>query len=135
MSVTGTRSGIHVVAGILCRDNGKVLIADRSRSGTMRDYWEFPGGKVMRNESAQAALQRELAEELGVEIAAATFLQTIEHDYPEYRVTVDFFLVGDWRGTPTGVEGQSLRWVWRRDLGRCNLLPADTPLIETLQGM
>ncbi len=123
-----------MVAGIVRDADGRVLITDRARAKSMRDYWEFPGGKIRGGESAGDALSRELGEELGIEVRCSEFLVTLEHDYPEMRVEIDFFLISEWRGTPLGLEGQSLRWLRPPDLAVETLLPADAPLIELLKG-
>jgi len=129
----GTPSRVRVVAGILQDVNGAVLIADRARCRSMTEYWEFPGGKVAAGESAEAALERELLEELGIGIGAVKHVHCIEHDYADLKVAIDFFLVAEWTGTPAGREGQQLRWVSRSALGRARLLPADAPIVELIR--
>ena len=99
----------------------------------MQDFWEFPGGKIMQGESTAVALTRELNEELGIRITALDHFFSLKHDYPDIRVAIEFFLVGEWQGNPCGVEGQSLRWVSVDELGESKLLPADQPLVEALR--
>ena len=123
----------RVAAGILRDPTGRVLITDRRRAKSMREYWEFPGGKIRSDESAQDALGREVAEELGVEVESCDFLVRLEHDYREFRVEIDFFLVRQWRGTPSGVEGQALQWLHLEELSVDTLLPADAPVIDILK--
>lgn len=123
---------IHVVAGILEDEEERVLIADRARSRSMQDHWEFPGGKVITGESATAALRRELFEELGIEIAAPRLFQRIEHDYADLKVAIDFYRVDEWQGTPAGAEGQQIKWVDKNSLHQQKLLPADAPVIDAL---
>ena len=94
----------------------------------MQEFWEFPGGKLAGDESADEALRRELVEELGVEITSCVHLHSLEHDYPEMRVEIDFFLVRKWRGTPSGIEGQALRWLRPAEISPGQLLPADADL-------
>ena len=131
----GATARVRVVAGILQDDDGRILIADRTRSHSLKDHWEFPGGKVDGDETAEAALKRELVEELGIEISQIRHFRHIEHDYPKLSVAIDFFLVAEWQGTPAGREGQRIRWVDRVTLGGEMLLPADAPVIEALQGL
>jgi len=99
----------------------------------MQDFWEFPGGKVMQGESTTDALSRELHEELGIRITAFEHFFSLEHDYPDIRVAIEFFLVGEWQGKPSGVEGQELMWVTCDELGESKLLPADEPLVDVLR--
>jgi 8-oxo-dGTP diphosphatase len=128
-------SRTHVVAGILQDADDRILIADRAQSKSMQEYWEFPGGKVDRGESAEAALHRELAEELGIDIEAPLHFKRLTHDYPDLSVAIDFYLVRGWLGTPSGLEGQQIQWVSRSMLGAQNLLPADAPIIEALSDL
>ena len=135
---TGLKPGhgrVSVVAGILIDSDDQVLIADRYRSRNLRDHYEFPGGKVAQGESAEAALTRELSEELGITVTGARFFDAIEHDYPDILVSVQFFRVNSWEGEPTGLEGQQIRWVQRAHLHEQNLLPADEPVVKALQSL
>lgn len=138
LAATGAAPGpgkrIRVVAGIL-QHGDQVLITDRRRSASMRDYWEFPGGKLKPGETTAVALERELDEELGVQVRDTEYLLTLEHDYPELAVRIDFFVVQRWLGEPAGREGQALRWVETRDLYKEKLLPADAPVVETLASL
>ena len=98
----------------------------------MREYWEFPGGKVDDGEGNESALRRELIEELGIQITTARHVHYIEHDYPDLRVGIDFYIVSAWEGDPAGLEGQQVRWVPRQSLPEQRLLPADAPVIDLL---
>lgn len=118
---------------MLCDGDDSILIADRSRAKSMREYWEFPGGKVREGEDAETALRRELQEELGITIAAPRYFQSVQHDYPDVQVEIDFFLVNQWFGAITGQEGQALDWVLRSELQNACLLPADIPVVAALQ--
>jgi 8-oxo-dGTP diphosphatase len=119
----------------LIDSDGRLLITDRSRAGSMREFWEFPGGKLADGESAQDALRRELGEELGIEIATCDHFYSLEHDYPDTRVAIDFFLVRQWQGTPSGIEGQAVRWMRLSEISHGLLLPADAPVLELLKNM
>lgn len=124
---------LQVAAGILRNAAGKVLITERIEAGPFRGLWEFPGGKIAAGESAEMALSRELREELGIEVLAQQYFQSIAHSYADRTVELDFFFVDDWRGEPTGLEGQGLRWVNVVELDAAELLPADAPLIDALR--
>jgi 8-oxo-dGTP diphosphatase len=101
----------------------------------MQDLWEFPGGKVENGESACAALRRELAEELGIDELEIEHFQRVEYDYPDLHVTLDFFIVCAWKGTPQGIEGQRLRWIDADELDAGRILPADVPVIAAIKAI
>jgi len=122
-----------VAAGILCDPEGRVLIAERLGDGPFHGMWEFPGGKIGANETAIDALSRELAEELGIEIAACESFINLRHEYDDRVVTIEFFIVNKWNREPVGVEGQALRWVPKSQLNTTELLPADKPVVAALQ--
>ncbi len=128
-----TPKRIHVAAGILIDADGRLLITDRSRADSMQQYWEFPGGKLATGESAPEALVRELAEELGITVRSFDHLCSLEHDYTEMRVAIDFFIVREWQGAPTGIEGQVLHWLRPPEISPDLLLPADAPVLEALK--
>lgn len=121
-----------VAAGILRNADGRVLIAERLGGGPFHGMWEFPGGKIASNESAEQALARELTEELGIGLRDASHFMHLEHEYPDRSVSIDFFLVDAWDNEPEGLEGQKIRWVETAALADQNLLPADVPVIEAL---
>ncbi|MDJ0917240.1 MAG: 8-oxo-dGTP diphosphatase MutT [Woeseiaceae bacterium] len=123
----------RVAAGILVDGGGNVLIAERLGDGPFHGMWEFPGGKIGQNESAVDALERELVEELGVRVTAFEHFMNLHHEYPDRRVTIDFYLVTEWRDEPTGLEGQQLEWISIGELDGAKLLPADAPVVRALQ--
>jgi len=125
---------IRVAAGILFDTEGRVLVTERLGDPAFAGFWEFPGGKIADGEAPAAALRRELSEELGIIAEACDLLMSLEHHYPDRRVSIDFFRVGSWRGIPQGLEGQAVRWVSTSELADIDLLPADRPVIETLIG-
>jgi len=126
-------SRVRVVAGALFDAGGRVLIAERPAGKHMAGRWEFPGGKVGVDETDAAALKRELAEELGVELIAARELMTLRHDYESRSVELSMWIVGRYRGSPQGLDGQRLKWVAPADLAGEDILEADRPFIEALQ--
>ena len=123
----------HVAAGILRNTGGQVLITERIEAGPYRDLWEFPGGKIHAGETALVALKRELLEEIGIEATSIEPFMNLTHEYPDRTVELEFFNVTQWQGVPTGLEGQSLRWIDIPDLRADELLPADAPIVELLQ--
>ena len=124
---------LHVAAGILRDSSGRVLITERLCDGPFDGLWEFPGGKIVDGETSMQALIRELAEELGIEVATSQPFMELHHEYPDRIVDIEFFVVTSWSGTPAGLEGQGLRWVLPSDLDPDILLPADVPVLEALQ--
>ena len=124
---------MHVAAGVLRNDVGEVLISERLSDGPFNGLWEFPGGKIDPGETPEEALQRELREELGINVTASEPCMNVSHEYADQIVNLEFFLVTDWRGEPTGIEGQRIRWVNVALLDASELLPADAPLLEALR--
>ncbi len=111
--------------------HGDVLLACRPEGKPYSGYWEFPGGKVEPGESVLAALKREFAEEIGVQIETAEPWCCVEHVYPHAHVRLHFFISREWRGEPRSLEGQAL--VWQGTLFAVDpILPATVPLLEWL---
>jgi 8-oxo-dGTP diphosphatase len=123
---------ILVAAGVLRDGSGRVLIAQRPDGKHAAGFWEFPGGKIQSGESPLQALCRELAEEIGIQVSAATPLMSFRHDYPERLVELHVFEVSQYSGEPHGLEGQPLRWVAVDELGSVGLLEADEPIAAAL---
>jgi 8-oxo-dGTP diphosphatase len=121
---------IDVAVGILMMPNGDVLLAQRPDGKPYSGYWEFPGGKVERDEEILHALQREFVEELGVQIVSAEPWCGVEHVYPHAHVRLHFYISREWRGEPQSLEGQA--FAWQGSVGVEPLLPATIPLIEWL---
>jgi 8-oxo-dGTP diphosphatase len=109
-----------------------LLIAQRPAGKWQAGRWEFPGGKIEAGETAEAAVRRELAEELGICARQMLELRNFRHDYPDRSVDITLWLVPDFTGEPRGLDEQSLRWVTPAELHRCDLLEADLPMIEPL---
>src|SRR5690606_40166110 len=115
--------------GIIEDAEGRVLVNQRRPGTHMAGYWEFPGGKRSRGEGRREALDRELAEELGIEVQDATPLLELSHTYPEKRVRLDVWVVVRYAGEPRGLEGQPLRWVPVDELLEVGILPAAAPIV------
>ncbi len=133
LTVAADKPRIVVVAGALLDEHGRVLIAARPPGKHMAGRWEFPGGKIADGESPEAALRRELREELGVEIQHCRFEMSLVHAYPDREVELLFHVIEAWSGTPESREGQALRWVPIAALADEDILEADLPFIRTLQ--
>jgi 8-oxo-dGTP diphosphatase len=126
---------IHVVAGALFDTQRRVLLAQRPAGKHMAGGWEFPGGKLEATETPRGALDRELREELGIEVHAARPLIAYEHAYPERCVFLDLWLVERYVNAPRGLDGQALRWVKVSELAQAGILEADRPMIAALEAL
>jgi 8-oxo-dGTP diphosphatase len=128
-----SKPSIRVVAAALFEAGGKVLIAERPPGKHMAGRWEFPGGKIAPGESEEAALGRELMEELGVQLVAGRPLMALHHEYEAYQVELSMWIVERYDGEPRGLDGQRLKWVAPAQLSAEDMLEADFPFIEALQ--
>ena len=121
---------IVVVAAVVERD-GRFLVSRRLAGTHLAGLWEFPGGKVNTGETCEAALQREIAEEIGCEIVGLREVFQTSHAYPERRVELHFYR-GELDGTARPMIGQELRWVTRQEFAALEFPPADNELIAAL---
>ena len=127
-----TRPPVQVVAGVLLAPDQSFLMASRPPGKVYAGYWEFPGGKVEAGETARAALDRELQEELGILPTRAEPWLVREFSYPHARVQIRFFRVTRWDGTPHAREGQELRWHPPGPPVLAPMLPANGPVLRAL---
>ncbi len=134
MPTTG-RELLLVVACALVDVDGRVLVAQRPPGRSMAGLWEFPGGKVRPPETPEAALIRELDEELGIGTHASCLapLTFASHAYPDFHLLMPLFVCRVWQGEPQAREGQALRWLRPRALRELDMPPADLPLIPVLE--
>lgn len=121
-----------VAVGILEDAEGRILVAQRPEHKHQGGKWEFPGGKIAPTESMPAALARELHEELGISLRAASPMLRTRHAYPDKKVLLDVWRVLDFSGTPHGREGQPIRWVRPHEFEQLNLPAADVPIVQAL---
>jgi 8-oxo-dGTP diphosphatase len=121
----------EVAVGVLVQPDGRYLLAQRPEGKPYEGYWEFPGGKLEAGESVEAALSRELHEELGIDVKVCERWRVLEHDYPHAYVRLYFCKVTEWAGTPAGREGQALAWQ-HLPADVAPLLPATIPVLEWL---
>ena len=130
-----TLKTVLVSAVALIDVDGRVLLAQRPEGKSMAGLWEFPGGKVEAGETPEAALIRELREELGIGtwnscLAPLTFAS---HSYDDFHLLMPLFACRKWEGTPHPKEGQTLKWVRASELRNYPMPAADVPLIPILR--
>jgi len=125
---------IHVAVGVIYGPDGHILISRRAEDAHQGGFWEFPGGKIEPGETLESALQRELLEELNITLEdSLTPVCKIHHDYGDKQVLLDVCSVRRFSGTPTGMEGQPLRWVRPDDLRTEEFPAANRAIIRCLQ--
>ncbi|VAW70326.1 hypothetical protein MNBD_GAMMA10-1115 [hydrothermal vent metagenome] len=124
---------VHVAVALIFNQHNDVLIALRAKSAHQGGLWEFPGGKVEAGERVQAALKRELAEELGIELKTARPYKVIQHKYSDKSVRLDVWVVESFSGTPCGAEGQQIKWQPIHQLNMNEFPQANRSIIHSLQ--
>jgi 8-oxo-dGTP diphosphatase len=128
---------VLVVAGALVDADGRVLIARRPEGKRMAGLWEFPGGKVAPGETPEAALIRELREELGIDTRESCLapIAFASHRYDDFHLLMPLYVCRVWKGAPTPCEGQELAWVRPPRLADYAMPPADAPLVAILRDL
>ena len=126
---------VLVAAVALIDPDGRVLMAQRPPGKAMAGLWEFPGGKVEPGETPEAALIRELEEELGIDTWASCLapLTFASHGYDDFHLLMPLFACRKWRGQPRAREGQALRWVRPTEMRDLPMPEADIPLVPVLR--
>ena len=140
MAPIGVEGGLRLVlvaAVALVDADGRVLLARRPEGKSMAGLWEFPGGKVHAGEAPEAALIRELKEELAIDVAESCLapFAFASHRYPDFHLLMPLYVCRRWSGTPAALEGQELAWVRPARLGDYPMPPADRPLVALLQDL
>jgi 8-oxo-dGTP diphosphatase len=128
---------VLVAAVALIDVDGRVLLAERPAGKDLAGMWEFPGGKVQEGETPEAALIRELEEELGISVhetclAPFTFAS---HAYPKFHLLMPLYVCRKWSGIVTPREGQRLKWVRPAQFDDYPMPPADKPLVAMLRDL
>lgn len=134
----------HAAVGVIQHENGLVLLGERPVGKAWAGYWEFPGGKIEPDETAEQALKRELQEELGIIVTTLYPWLTRTFDYeakydvagklesPAKTVKLHFFMVTEWEGEPFGMEKQTISWQNPEKLTVSPMLPANAPIMTGL---
>lgn len=126
-----------VAACALIDRDGKILMARRPEGKAQAGLWEFPGGKLAQDETPEAALVRELKEELAIDVEASCLAPAAfaSQALGEFHLLMPLYVCRKWNGTPVPVEGQELRWVRREALTGMAMPPADRPLAAQLRDL
>ena len=126
---------VHVAAGIIRKDGSDELLAVQRGYGDMQGLWEFPGGKLMRDETPEDAVRRELMEELQVKVTNLRDFYTVEYDYPDFHLSMECYYcsLAKESGKPQKHDRQlDIRWIPRTSLATVEWMPADKGLIDAL---
>ena len=129
-----------VVAAALINDDDEVLLAQRPKGKRLAGKWEFPGGKVEKDESPEEALIRELKEELGIDVEPHDLepFWFLSHDYSkefDFHLLMPVYLVRAWRGEPRALQHDEIIWELPRDMEKLDMIEADAELVERLKNL
>ena len=122
---------VRVVAAVIRKDD-KIFATQRGY-GEFKDGWEFPGGKIEEGETPEQALTREIKEELDTEIQVGKLIDTIEHDYPKFHLSMDCFWCEIMQGGLELKEHEAARWLSKEELYSVDWLPADAGVVERVK--
>ena len=125
------RKTIEVVAAVI-RDNDKIFATQRGY-GEFKGGWEFPGGKIEKNEVPQQALIREIKEELDTEIEVNDLIDIVEYDYPTFHLKMHCFWASVKKGNLVLKEHEAAKWLPLNDLRQVKWLPADVKVVEAIE--
>lgn len=128
---------VNVVAAALVDEAGRVLLQQRAPGRSMAGSWEFPGGKVEAGELPEAALVRELAEELGIAVDAGALVPACFASAPVggRHMILLLYLCREWRGEPRPLDASALKWLRPEEMAAAEMPPADRPLIALLSAL
>lgn len=111
----------------------EIIFATQRGYGDLKGGWEFPGGKIEEGETSQAALQREIMEELDTEIAVGELIDTIEYDYPTFRLSMDCFWCEIIKGDLVLKEHEAAKWLTKEKMDSVEWLPADITIVGKIK--
>lgn len=137
MAATEAKPIVLVAAVALIDTDGRVLLAERPEGKHLAGMWEFPGGKVQTGETPEAALIRELDEELGISTHASCLapFTFASHAYATFHLLMPLYVCRKWQGIVTARESQRLKWVRPAQLADYPMPPADKPLVAMLRDL
>lgn len=121
---------LHVVCAVIRKDDR--IFATQRGYGEFKDGWEFPGGKIEAGETPQQALKREIKEELDTEIDVGELIDRIEHDYPDFHLSMQCFWAEVKSGKLTLLEAEDARWLTSESIDTVDWLPADSELVKKI---
>lgn len=128
---------IEVSAAIIIRQNPqsnkKEVFATQRGYGDFKGGWEFPGGKLEKNESPQDCIVREICEELNINVQAQKILATVDYDYPTFHITMHCILCTILSGQPTLLEHEAAKWLTKESLHTVDWLPADRLVLQKVE--
>lgn len=124
---------IYVVAAVIWAKNKKILITKRPDNKPQGGFWEFPGGKIERDETPTEGLFRELKEELAISVLEMRPFIKLEHEYPERSIILDVWIVEKFTGNARGNEGQTIAWVSIDQLNQYQFPEANRLIVDKLQ--
>ena len=123
---------ISVVCAIIEEEAGRFLLAKRPEGKCLGGFWEFPGGKLEEDESVEAALVRELQEELLIQTEIFQILEMVEHHYEKSSIRLIPCRARILSGVPTALEHSEIGWFSNHEIDRSILAPADVPILAML---
>ena len=121
----------HVVAAIIRQ--GERILATQRGYGDYKDGWEFPGGKIEPDETAEEAVVREIKEELGMTVAVEQHVVDVSYDYPQFHLEMACYLCSIAEGTPHLLEHEAARWLLPHEIDSVDWLPADVLIVDALK--
>jgi len=126
---------LHVVAAIIWdrKQPGRFLIAQRPKGKHLEHYWEFPGGKLEKDETAWQALQREITEEVSIRVIRGNPYMQVYCRYPERNILLDTWIVDEYQGEVEAREQQRIAWIGTNDIDRYRFPPADIPILDAIK--